>query len=202
MRRSLTFQLAITRDVANPFGYARQYVQTKKLGRKARFFFPHDTRAAPWWQGENARIASLATAARRALPLFTDDSVFSKKLRTYATDQLNWILGLNPFDASMLQGVGHNNPEYLFSAVGNTPSGQAASSTASPRLTTPETTPASTTACVTHRHIPIPRGAGTNNGCRMMRGTCWPWHRATARPFQSHDDHAQSCGVRFTWRAA
>ncbi|HEX7340286.1 MAG TPA: glycoside hydrolase family 9 protein [Rhodanobacteraceae bacterium] len=114
VRRSLGFQLAITDDVVNPFGYARQYVQTKALGRQARFFFPHDTTAAPWWQGGNARIASLATAARLALPLFKNDAVFSQKLRAYATDQINWILGLNPFDASMLQGIGHNNPQYLF----------------------------------------------------------------------------------------
>ena len=29
-------------------------------------------------------------------------------------DQLNWILGLNPYDASLLQGTGHNNPTYGF----------------------------------------------------------------------------------------
>ncbi|MGH8192331.1 MAG: glycoside hydrolase family 9 protein, partial [Rhodanobacteraceae bacterium] len=114
VRRSLDFELTITDDVANPFGYAREYVVTRGMGRRARFFFPHDTRAAPWWQGENARIASLATAARLALPLFPDDPAFQRRLQVYATDQLNWILGLNPFDSSMMQGVGHNNTEYLF----------------------------------------------------------------------------------------
>lgn len=114
VRRSLQFELTITNDAANPFGLARQYVQTAGRGRRAAFFFPHDTEAAPWWQGENARLASLATAARLALPLFADDPAFSGRLRAYAADQLDWILGLNPFDAGMLQGVGHNNPEYLF----------------------------------------------------------------------------------------
>jgi hypothetical protein len=33
-------------------------------------------------------------------------------LEAYARDQLNWILGLNPFDACMLHGFGRNNPEY------------------------------------------------------------------------------------------
>ena len=32
----------------------------------------------------------------------------------YAQDQLDWILGRNPFDASLLEGAGHNNPEYRF----------------------------------------------------------------------------------------
>ena len=37
-----------------------------------------------------------------------------KKLDKYADDQLNWILGLNPFDVCMLYGKGRNNPEYMF----------------------------------------------------------------------------------------
>ena len=34
------------------------------------------------------------------------------RLQAYARDQLNWILGLNPFDTCMLHGFGRNNPEY------------------------------------------------------------------------------------------
>jgi hypothetical protein len=30
----------------------------------------------------------------------------------FALDQLNWIFGLNPFDACMLQGRGRNSPDY------------------------------------------------------------------------------------------
>ena len=30
-----------------------------------------------------------------------------------AWNQLNWILGLNPFDMSMLHGTGRHNPPYL-----------------------------------------------------------------------------------------
>jgi GH18 family chitinase len=114
VRRSLSFELSVTNEVANPFGLARQYVQSKGRGRRSEFFFPHDTETAPWWQGENARLGSLATAARLAAPLFDDEPAFAAKLRGYATDQLNWILGLNPFDASMLHGSGRNNPEYGF----------------------------------------------------------------------------------------
>lgn len=112
VRRSLAFELAVTSEVPNPFGLARQKVQNKAGERRTAFFFPHDTETAPWWQGENARLASLAAAARLAAPCFADESAFQAKLRSYAADQLNWILGLNPFDASMLHGTGHNNPEY------------------------------------------------------------------------------------------
>lgn len=114
VRRSLGFELGITGEVANPFGLARQYVQSKSRGRYGAFFFPHDTETAPWWQGENARLASMSAAARLAEPLFADDSAFRARLAGYAADQLDWILGMNPFDASMMQGVGRNNPQYGF----------------------------------------------------------------------------------------
>lgn len=114
IRRSLEWELTVTGEVPNPFGYARQLVQTKAGVRETRFFYPHDADTAPWWQGEDARLASLAFAARRALPLFADDPAFAGRLRRYAEDQLDWILGRNPFDASLLEGTGRNNPEYLF----------------------------------------------------------------------------------------
>jgi GH18 family chitinase len=114
VRASLEWELAVTGEVANPFGYARQLVQTKAGVRESRFFFPHDTETTPWWQGEDARLASLAFAARAALPYFADDPAFSGRLRRYAQDQLDWILGRNPFDASLLEGAGHDNPEYRF----------------------------------------------------------------------------------------
>jgi hypothetical protein len=114
VRKSLTFELDLTADVANPFGYARQLVQNTNGVRRAAFFFPHDTETAPWWQGENARLASLASAARLAAPHFVDDPAFHDRLEKYAWDQLNWILGLNPYDCCMLHGSGRNNPAYMF----------------------------------------------------------------------------------------
>lgn len=116
VKKSLAFELATTAEVNNPFGYAREYVQDKTGARRSTFFFPHNSDAAPWWQGENARLASLATAARLAAPHYKDDPAFQRQLETYATNQLNWILGLNPFDSSMLNGVGRNNPRYMFFA--------------------------------------------------------------------------------------
>ena len=114
VRRSLEHELSITHEVNNPFGYSRQLVQDTLDHRRSSFFFPHGSEASPWWQGENARLSSMAAAARLAVPLFAGDRPFSDSLETFALDQLNWILGLNPFDACMLQGTGHNNPAYEF----------------------------------------------------------------------------------------
>ncbi len=114
VRQSLESELRTTGEVTNPFGYARQYVQSKDGSRHTVFFFPHDTETAPWWQGENARLGSLATAARMAAKYFPDDPAFVRQLQTYAWNQLNWILGENPYDCCMLQGTGRNNPFYMF----------------------------------------------------------------------------------------
>jgi len=114
VRRSLAFELRTTAEVNNPFGYARQLVRRGHGQIRTQFFFPHDSEAAPWWQGENARLASLAAAARMAMPLFADDPSFRAKLQDYAWNQLHWILGRNPFDSSMLMGSGENNAQYMF----------------------------------------------------------------------------------------
>lgn len=114
LRRSLAAELEVTAEVANPFGYARQLVRMGDGQVRTAFFFPHDTEAAPWWQGENARLASLAAAARFAAPLFVDDPSFKAKLQAYAWNQLHWILGRNPYDSSMLVGSGQHNAPYMF----------------------------------------------------------------------------------------
>ena len=114
VKKSLEFELAVTHEVANPFGYARQLVQSPSLGRRSSFFYPHDTETGLWWQGENARLGSLAAAARKASQYFPDDPAFTARLQMYAWDQLNWILGENPFDCCMMQGVGRNNVFYMY----------------------------------------------------------------------------------------
>jgi hypothetical protein len=110
----MTFELNVTSESTNPFGYARQLVQSKDGSRRSAYFFPHDTETQEWWQGENARLGSLASAARIAIPYLKEDPDFQAKLKIYAQDQLNWILGMNPFDSCMLHGTGRNNPWYMF----------------------------------------------------------------------------------------
>lgn len=114
VRQHLLHELSLTAEVSNPFGYGRQYTEDTAGIRKTRFFFPHGSEASPWWQGENARLGSIAAAARMAASLFSADKPLHDSLQNYALNQLNWILGLNPFDACMLQGAGHNNPAYGF----------------------------------------------------------------------------------------
>jgi Glycosyl hydrolase family 9/Cellulase N-terminal ig-like domain len=114
VRKSLEFELAVTKEVANPFGYARQLVQSTNGYRRTAFFYPHDTETGLWWQGENARLSSMAAAARLAAKYFKDDPAFCDELQAYAWDQLNWILGLNPYDCCMMQGAGRNNIFYMY----------------------------------------------------------------------------------------
>ena len=111
-RRSLEFELAITGRTANPFDCARQYVQPVDGPRRAAFFFPHHNESGYWWQGENARLASLAAAARLSRCALPQGEPVAARLGVYAADQLGWILGCNPFDACFLHGFGRNNPEY------------------------------------------------------------------------------------------
>jgi hypothetical protein len=108
---SLEFELGITREVVNPFGLARQYVQGTKTPRRSAFFMPHDNESGYWWQGENARLASLAAAALLASRVLAEPA--GAGLRCYAVSQVDWVLGLNPFDACLLQGRGRNSPDYL-----------------------------------------------------------------------------------------
>lgn len=48
------------------------------------------------------------------MPLFADDANFTHRLNAYAWHQLDWILGRNPFDVSMLTGSGYRHISYLF----------------------------------------------------------------------------------------
>jgi Glycosyl hydrolase family 9 len=112
LERSLAGELALTAEVSNPFGYARQLVQPLEAPVRSSFFFPHQNESGYWWQGENARLASLATAAAEYARRYQGDGNFGQQLRRYARDQLDWILGRNPFDTCMLHGFGRNNVEY------------------------------------------------------------------------------------------
>jgi len=63
IQKSIDFELRITNEVNNPFGYPRQYVKAvNENKKKASFFIPHKNETGYWWQGENSRLASLATA--------------------------------------------------------------------------------------------------------------------------------------------
>lgn len=101
----LAYQLEVTRAVSNPFGYARQHT-----GATASFFIPQANETGYWWQGENARLASLAAAAllgSEAVGATGDDAL---ALMRFAGHQVDWILGNNPRDICFMHGYGRNNP--------------------------------------------------------------------------------------------
>lgn len=110
IQQSVKHELVITNQVNNPFGYARQYVKSPGQEKRARFFLPHQNESGYWWQGENARLASLASAFQLVKPYL--DGNQQVKAQIYANDQVNWILGLNPYNVCMLDGIGRNNPDY------------------------------------------------------------------------------------------
>jgi hypothetical protein len=108
MTSHLSWLLQITDKVVNPFGYARQAFNTASAYHEG-FFIPHDNETGYWWQGENARLGSLASAsvyASRKLWYSVPDSVSH-----YAVNQLDWILGRNPYGICFMNGKGTTNPE-------------------------------------------------------------------------------------------
>ncbi|WBA07834.1 glycoside hydrolase family 9 protein [Salinivibrio kushneri] len=112
LERACQFELNLTQTADNPFAYPRQYVKPVEGVKQVRHFIPHHTETGYWWQGENARLGSLATFACHATRHIHDDTL-NTALQTFSQRALNWILGLNPFDICMLDGHGHNNPDYL-----------------------------------------------------------------------------------------
>ncbi len=113
VRASLRFETTVTDEVPNPFGYARQYVRPVGGLKRSSFFLPHENESGYWWQGENARLASLATLAAVALTRLSPDTGERERWCRYAYDQIDWILGRNPFDSCMVFGMGRNNLDYL-----------------------------------------------------------------------------------------
>ncbi|GAM61765.1 glucosamine-link cellobiase [Vibrio ishigakensis] len=111
IQSAIAFELEISQEVANPFSYPRQYVKDVGGTKRSSFFISQNNESGYWWQGENARLGSLACMGLLVKPLL-DDSLQSKT-SGYSSQCLNWILGANPFDICMLDGHGRNNPDYL-----------------------------------------------------------------------------------------
>ncbi|MCW3118082.1 MAG: glycosyl transferase [Chitinophagaceae bacterium] len=121
IKKALDYNLRVTNNVSNPFGYARQsflYQGTIKDG----FFIPHENETGWWWQGENARLGSLATAAitggRLVYPQKGGWGV-KDSLAAFASQQLSWILGCNPYSMCFMYQFGENNVPYMSSNFGH-----------------------------------------------------------------------------------
>jgi hypothetical protein len=100
-------QQALGESRNNPFGYPPHWVQTPGRSGRVQWFFPHDNPSGYWWQGENARLGSLAAAAQ-GVSAVTGDAAPAADARRW----ISWILGANPFDRCMMHGRGRNNPVY------------------------------------------------------------------------------------------
>ena len=128
--RALMYNLRVTNEIDNPFGYARQSFLYKNEVKDG-FFIPHDNETGWWWQGENARLASLATAAllgSRLLdtkgwtsypPMAHNDLPILSNLTAFAARQYSWILGCNPYDICFMYEFGANNVPYMHSNYGH-----------------------------------------------------------------------------------
>ncbi|HIF9069829.1 TPA: glycoside hydrolase family 9 protein [Photobacterium damselae] len=112
IKQALQFELTISQEVSNPFGYPRQYIKAIDGQKQSAFFMPHNNETGYWWQGENARLGSLATLAYFATAHLPNDTL-TQPLKRYAHQLLDWVIGLNPYDMCMLDGHGRNNPDYL-----------------------------------------------------------------------------------------
>jgi hypothetical protein len=125
IKTALNYQLALTDKVANPYDYARQNFRTYKDGKRGDrvlegFFIPHANETGYWWQGESARLASLATAAILGGRIVASDPAtrfgVSPRLAEFAQNQLDWTLGRNPYDMCLLYGFGTTNVPSAVSA--------------------------------------------------------------------------------------
>ena len=120
----ITWFTTISYEVNNPFEYVRQYNKASVDGNlqaaKKSFFLPHSNETDYWWQGENARLASMATALLTAQKIVDDSFLYGNNATSaLAVAQLDWILGKNPFGRCMMFGYGEENyPTYL-NGVGN-----------------------------------------------------------------------------------
>ncbi|SDF91633.1 N-terminal ig-like domain of cellulase [Dyadobacter soli] len=121
VKKALDYNVRVTGAVANPFGYARQsFLLNGNV--KEGFFIPHENESGWWWQGENARLGSLASAALLGGRLVYPASGglgTSEALSAYAGRQLSWILGGNPYEACFMYGYGRNNMPYMKSMYGH-----------------------------------------------------------------------------------
>lgn len=103
--------LSISTEIENPFQYVRQYqkayVNNNLQLAKKSFFVPHNNETGYWWQGENARLASMSSALLMASRIVTPTfNLGVDSVSAFALSQMDWIVGKNPFGVCMITGFG------------------------------------------------------------------------------------------------
>ena len=114
----LRSQIALGTKRNNPFAYPPHWIKTPDSQNGFQWFYPHRNPSGYWWQGENARLGSLASAALLAEKHQGGETTFRRSAHRW----LSWIFGANPFDVCMMHGRGRNNPSYV-DAFHNAPGG-------------------------------------------------------------------------------
>lgn len=121
IKTAIDYHLKITNTVVNPFGYARQSFLYKGKVRNG-FFIPHENESGWWWQGESARLGSLAAAVIVGGRLvYPGNGAYGVKpvLAEFAANLVSWILGCNPYNMCMMYGYGKNNVPHMSSMYGH-----------------------------------------------------------------------------------
>jgi type 1 glutamine amidotransferase len=121
IKKSIDYQLKVSHEVANPFQYPRQ---TFRFNTKIQsgFFIPHENESGWWWQGENARIGSLATVMLKGGRLvYPEKNALGVRadIAEYACSLINWELGNNPYQLCMMYGFGQVNVPYMAAMYGH-----------------------------------------------------------------------------------
>ena len=121
IKTAIDYNLKVTHEVVNPFGYARQSFLFKGKVQNG-FFIPHENESGWWWQGEDARLGSLAAAMIVGGRLvYPGNGPFGVKpeLAYYAGNLVSWVLGCNPYNMCMMYGYGKNNVPHMSSMYGH-----------------------------------------------------------------------------------
>jgi len=125
------------------------------LPGKTAFFMPHQNETRYWWQGENARLGSMATAlilaAQAVDPRWRMSA--SDTVSRIAVGALDWVGGSNPAGTSFIEGFGPRNP-VGYSGKTNVVGGICNGITASREdLSTPQFAPDAPTAWTNWRWV-------------------------------------------------
>lgn len=121
IKRYIDYQLKISKEVSNPFNYPRQTFRLKNRIQNG-FFIPHENESGWWWQGENARIGSLATVLLKGGKLvYPADNALGVRpnISAMACSLVDWVLGNNPYQICMMYGFGQVNVPYMASMYGH-----------------------------------------------------------------------------------
>ncbi len=88
----------------NPFGLLRNYDGGEWFYFKSR---------GDWFGGNNSEYCSVAWAAFLTAHLFVDEPDYAESLYVLASNQIHWLLGMNPLDLCMFEGVGNSHRIYF-----------------------------------------------------------------------------------------